>query len=116
LNEYLDRIGILSEDEEDFDRDEDNYLLHHEPYSSSLDYEAEPELHDYPFELDKDEEATREKTEERTEELFPEAEENPSLQVEVSQVIAYLRTFQGSKDDTMELSINFKTLLVSYFR
>ena len=28
----------------------------------------------------------------------------------------YLHTFHGSKDDTMELNINFKTLLMGHFR
>lgn len=28
----------------------------------------------------------------------------------------YKAVFQGSKDDTVELNINFKTLLVNYFK
>ena len=31
-------------------------------------------------------------------------------------VVEYRNTFQGTKDDTVELNINFKTLLVGYFR
>jgi hypothetical protein len=30
--------------------------------------------------------------------------------------LRYKTAFQGSKDDTMELNINFKTLLVNYFK
>lgn len=30
--------------------------------------------------------------------------------------LRYKMAFQGSKDDTMELNINFKTLLVNYFK
>lgn len=80
-----------------------------------MDQLEEPGLHPYPFELDK-EESTREKTEERTEDVLDDLDEEPRLEVKANSVVNYLRTFQGSKDDTMELSINFKTLLMGYFR
>lgn len=31
-------------------------------------------------------------------------------------ILRYKQAFQGSKDDTMELNINFKTLLVNYLK
>lgn len=42
--------------------------------------------------------------------------QTPTIIFEEHAVARYKKVYQGTKDDTMELNINFKTLLLNYLK